>query len=940
MSIATQAGAYDPQTVWRTVESKNFRVHCPESRVQEARDIAAAAERALALLATELDVTHPDPIDIVLNDETDFANGFAQTLPYDLIGLNSAAPEDLSDLSYYDDRIFELVAHEMAHIVHIGTISGLPKILNEVLGRTFTPNGAQPRWLIEGLATYFESSLTHAGRVRSAYFDMMMRVAVLLGEPFDLGQITGFPQKWPQGSVAYLYGGRFLDYVARRFGKQVLRDISHAYGRRLIPLALNETLREVIGRNYQEIYEDFLSELHKRYSEQRAVLERQPLIEGKLLTNRGQKLGPARWYRDNAIVYVEAPLGEHARLMFRDVDGLEREVAWIQSGATIAVDPVEPRVYVAQADVYDTYYLYSDVYAVDVVSGKTTRLTHGRRVFALDVAPTGNDWVVARNEGAKSVLDVWSAGDPERARTLVDFGPQTQVWTPRFSPDGTKVAFSALYEGQRDLWEVNVQTGQLQRLTNDTAFEGGPSYSSNGDSIIFHSDRTGVFNIYKMSATDEPLQQLSNVLGGAFYPELDPRGERLVYQSYGEKGFDLAELVPQPLELQNADNPPAWPIHVSPEVDTVERDYSAWPSVAPRAWFPVLTTDPFGSAYGLSLAGQDAVGWHRYLGQLWFGRLSRFLGFAASYVNQQFRPGISLDVSRALGFAALPYVRNGQSSLVLDDVWFGRVGTSWPLWARRDQSVTVGLSYDLTYRRPYQSLVFDPLDHAPSLPDEGRFGGLRLSLSLSNAQAYTNSISAEEGGRLDLGLRLEDPRLGAHYRSYTITADLSYFFENPFWQRHVVAANLFFGYGQSNYAQRKLFAIGGAPVRDVILDTVRQAFGSVDALRGLPLAPFAADSMLVAHLEYRAPFFDVEEGVDTLPLYLRAFHGALFIDGATLADRPRDLLEESHFTAGAEVRLGLLLGYGLPVTLRLGYGHGLFVDKQHQSFFLLMGDNF
>ena len=106
---------------------------------------------------------------IVLVDEDDGANGWAQVLPHRIIRLNAVAPDEVGEISHFDDWLSVLVTHELAHIVHLDTVLGGPRAVNEVFGRLMAPNGVQPRWLTEGVATYFESTLTGSGRLRSSY---------------------------------------------------------------------------------------------------------------------------------------------------------------------------------------------------------------------------------------------------------------------------------------------------------------------------------------------------------------------------------------------------------------------------------------------------------------------------------------------------------------------------------------------------------------------------------------------------------------------------------------------------------------------------------------------------------------------------------------------------------------------------------------------------
>ena len=128
-----------------------------------------------------------------MQDDTDAANGSATAAGRPRISLLAEPPDDLSVLGDYDDYVYLLVAHEYVHVLHLGTIGGVPSWLNVVFGDVWVPNGAQPRFVTEGLATYQESHLTGAGRLRSALFDMYLRADVLEDRVLDLGQLAGGP---------------------------------------------------------------------------------------------------------------------------------------------------------------------------------------------------------------------------------------------------------------------------------------------------------------------------------------------------------------------------------------------------------------------------------------------------------------------------------------------------------------------------------------------------------------------------------------------------------------------------------------------------------------------------------------------------------------------------------------------------------------------------
>ncbi|MEL6544289.1 MAG: hypothetical protein AAFQ82_06660, partial [Myxococcota bacterium] len=238
-------------------------------------------------------------------------------------------------------------------------------------------------------------------------------------------------------------------------------------------------------------------------------------------------------------------------------------------------------------------------------------------------------------------------------------------------------------------------------------------------------------------------------------------------------------------------------------------------------------------------------------------------------------------------------------------------------------------------------IVFDPLDASPLIPSQGRFGSLFVGASVSNVRGFTNSISSEEGARLQLGVRFEDQWLGSEFESISFTANGAAFFENPWLNRHVLALEVFAGYGFSNYERRRLFSVSGLPATDLVLNILNLNFGAGSALRGFPLTPIVGDVIGEGHVEYRFPIFDVQEGIDTLPIYFGNVSAAPFVDAAVVADDLDGLNDRGNRFAsiGAELRLDIVIGYAIGTTLRAGYGLAV-AGEDSQAAYLVFGGAF
>ncbi|MEZ4273547.1 MAG: hypothetical protein R3C68_19550 [Myxococcota bacterium] len=468
---ASSARAYDPQTRWQTLSTPHFRFHYPLELHDQAQVAARAAEKSYGEVTLRLDWIPTGLTDIVLADETDSANGFARVLPYRLVGLNAVAPEDLSDLSFFENWLEDLLTHELVHIVHLDTIHGIPSWVNRVFGRVMAPNGEQPRWFIEGLATYYESALSTAGRVRSSYFDMFMRMAILENQLLSLGEISGITWRWPQGSIPYLYGGRFLDSIAKRHGESALSAISHDYSARLFPWALNLSAKRATGENYLSLYNHFEEDLRVRYNSQRDRIEQQGLVEGQRLTTRGQDVRSARWAPDGSLYYVVESLGEHAFLERRLADGTLQFVEEVEAGTDLSLSSDGTFALLSERQVYRTYRRYNDLFRIDLRTGHKTRLSSGLRPRDVDLSHDGQWVVFAQNDGSHSVVRLAPYGDLQQA-CLGRFGAlfarvESAIFTGR-----TQSRFLDC-QGQRDLYCVDIAEGQIRQLTDDGAVEGG-----------------------------------------------------------------------------------------------------------------------------------------------------------------------------------------------------------------------------------------------------------------------------------------------------------------------------------------------------------------------------------------------------------------------------------------------------------------------------------
>ncbi|HEX7452763.1 MAG TPA: hypothetical protein VF294_10775, partial [Polyangiaceae bacterium] len=509
------AKAGDPYLEWYTVKSPHFRVHYHGGLEDIAQRTASSAESVYARLVPQLGWSPKEVTEIIVTDDTDSANGSASTLPYNTVRLFATAPDDMSPLGDYDNWINELVTHEYTHILQIDNISGLPAIGNAVLGKTFAPNQAQPRWILEGLAVVMESAHTSGGRLKSTQFDMYLRADVLEHRLARLDQISNPARRWPGGNLWYLYGAEFIGWIVDTYGPDTYAAVAADYGATVIPWGINRSVRRVTGRTYEQLYVGWQAYLERKYGEQVRSVRARGLREGRQLTHRGYVAATPR--------FMPACAGTQDRIAYARDDG--DTTGGVYSILPGAAEPDETAELIARSGGHGVsfsddcslffdntapsqrFYSFSDVFRQPGGTRSTSgyernrqRLTVGARASAPDVSPDGRWLTYVTNRAGTSTLRIAhlnAQNELEDERRLVPSALYEQAYTPRFSPDGTRIAYSAWTRGgYRDIRVVDVHSGTFYELMHDRAIDQQPTWSPDGKTLYFVSDRTGIPNVY------------------------------------------------------------------------------------------------------------------------------------------------------------------------------------------------------------------------------------------------------------------------------------------------------------------------------------------------------------------------------------------------------------------------------------------------------------
>ncbi len=590
-----------PELSWHTIETEHFLVHYHGSQdglssERTAHVVARVAEEVYGPITSLYDHEPDSKVSIILKDFEDYSNGAAYFFDNK---IEIWAPALDSPLRGVSNWLRNVITHEFTHIVQVQAsvktrrqwpIAYLQWLRYEDVRRPDVlygyPSGilsypipalANPAWLAEGTAQFQRMGLDYDRW--DSHRDMLMRTRLLRGQPLSLEQLGSFFNKNSlEREEVYNHGFAFTLYLADRFGEDVLRKITGHLSRGDV-WTVERALEKATGVPGKRLFGEFLTELGGAYREAAEGPLSEP-VEGEwmfeggflnlaprlspdgshlaFLSNAGQDYSRLSLYvldtRSGAL--SDFPIGgtgdlpgaqfcNHGGPLRRSVDG---GVAWRPDGRAL--------VYARQSDLGDGSRL-SDLYELDLQSGKSTRLTTAARATQPAWHADGRRIVFVREgDGTRNLflLDV-----PSKAVTpLTTFGDGSQVSDPVWDPSGKWVYFGYQIGFGRDIHRISADGLRHETVLEGPADMRSPAFTPDG-TLYYASDETGIFNLYRVAALDghgavapaasgvttrRPVpapERLTHMTGGAFYAAPGPDGD-LYFSRYDVGGYGIARI--------------------------------------------------------------------------------------------------------------------------------------------------------------------------------------------------------------------------------------------------------------------------------------------------------------------------------------------------------------------------------------------------------------
>ncbi|MEM6292400.1 MAG: hypothetical protein AAGA54_14090 [Myxococcota bacterium] len=990
------AGARNPDVKWKTIETEHFYVHFWSGEEDAAERTAMIAEKAYAELSEAWGHDVYLKTHITLSDVQDTANGRATANPYPQVVAYATAPESGSVLEAYDDWLDILITHELVHVVHLDTVHGIARALNGVfgfgvLGKVTTPNIVQPRWIIEGVATMQETKYSAMGRLRSAQFDAFLRMAVLDGTFQSIDQVSNGARVFPHGTSVYLYGSHFMHYIMARYGEDKLRDLSHVYATQVIPYGINKAMEKVLGVTFYQLWKEFKLDTARRFKAQARRIRARGLRQGRRLTFGGETTRYPMWSRDDEWIYFYKGDGhrDEGFKRVRATGGRIREGVGIgRQGSDVDLqqvfdmeDPGAASFVAATGDIvfdqmgtYDLRYRWSDLWRWNGGDPRgAEQLTFGMRASEPDVSPDGRTVVFRRNDVAQSRLGFLDL-DTGETQELPPIDRLSQVYTPRWNPDGMRVAFSGFVEGgYRDIYVFNRGTGTTQRITADRHIDMTPSWSPDGRYLLFVSDRDDVYNVYAWDTEAETLHQVSNVLGGALDPRVSHDGERLAYVGYGKNGYDAWVMdfdpkswlpaLPSVTDLPPAEDPkPPIAGNNGRALSLESHRYRPVETFYPRLFFPTaldFQSNDFGMGLGFETGITDYLAYHSALMFFNYNRDTQLASGAVSYTFDRLWPSFNITASRSFntrsgGFTRFDYDRPLDSAVdnyvvngYRERQTIMSVGTRLPVLRHAQHSANFGMEY--VWRR-WENLdegdnAIDPNAPVTRLPEVGDAGEVGMSASYSNESDGGGRFSygVEQGRSASVRVGVIDRRLGGDFGDINTSVSYNETIPMPWRGHQSLALRWRAGAAAGGFRNRGAFCVGdyvsgGDAIRSML---GRTGFGTsgCSLLRGYGVRALSGRYFARATAEYRIPLADVDRGVGSLPFFMTRVGVIPFVDVGNAWTDPTDV-RDVLVGSGAALVFSFRMGYAEGINLFLKYAHGFMREFGTDTFRLVVSTNF
>jgi hypothetical protein len=531
---------------WEQIRSANFRVIYPREFGSEAQRMAHILESYYDANSAYLD-HRPKSIPVVLHNHSVLSNGFVAWAPRRMELVTTPHSR-----GYSQDHLEQLALHEFRHVVQVDKLrQGVGKGLTCLLGEAGTGAvaGFMPFWYIEGDATDAETRLSHSGRGRLPSFEMEIK-AILADN---------------QGAWSYekMFFGSFRDFVPSHYhyGYQVVSHARNKYGHELWgkvldyiarkPYTLYPTyfsLKKYTGLSKTDLYTEALDTLRDHWTLR--AKQRRHTEFTRINTTVKKHFTSYRYprYLNNSVIFAEkSGIDQLPEFILIDQSGREKRIhrPGFYDAANISVAAGKIAWEEVVKDPRWNRRSYSVIKIYDLSLGRERILRGRTRYFAPDLSPEGNFIAaVEADEQNRYYLVILHANTGEVIMKVAPPGNEYLQY-PAWREGNRGVIMTSLGgEGKRIVY-YDIDSGEWSTVF-EAGFEDISELDSRGNYLVFRGGFSGIDNIYAINLENNQCQRVTSSRLGAFTPSLSANADTLLYADYTSQGFDIVKMAFEP----------------------------------------------------------------------------------------------------------------------------------------------------------------------------------------------------------------------------------------------------------------------------------------------------------------------------------------------------------------------------------------------------------
>ncbi len=529
---------------WEMYATEHYDIYYYTHDIEMLQTVAQLAESAYAQISDKIkhQLSAKVPL-LYYKTTTDFQQSNLFRPPEGALGVSEpllfrvAIQGDMPILDLYD-----LMLHELSHIFQYDLLWGSP-------GGVVYAVSQPPLWVFEGFSEYSTERW-------SPWSELIVRDAVLNDRIPELNRAGMMFSQYPLiRDPAYDFGHAMYDFIEDKFGKNGVRNFWQNMKNSPLVGRMDPVMQSFAMDN-RTFSHEFKKHLREKY---------QDFVTRENPDNYGIVLGPEYpvnqyWF---AFSHTVSPSGDMVAVVTYNVRDLDLDI--------MLFSVVDGRPIKNLTKGYSLKY-ESIKFEIEPSNGKDLAWSHDGDMVAF--------FARAGHKHALFLVDALT-GNMLRKIPL----PQDVPASPSFYPGDRELAYTAFDGGQRDIFKVDLTTGETVNLTQDELFEKSsslapdgelmaytilideydklfvspasnlkkktqltfgkgntitPEFTQDSQEIYFTSDSRDAYNIYSITLETGEIWRYTDVRTGCFLPVPDPKEEgKIIFSAFNKGAFQL-----------------------------------------------------------------------------------------------------------------------------------------------------------------------------------------------------------------------------------------------------------------------------------------------------------------------------------------------------------------------------------------------------------------